>query len=53
MKSIEKLRESKDMGRKMALNNDLNKLQHHMRQLELQIKRLREVVLINRDIFAH
>jgi hypothetical protein len=52
MKAIEKLRASEDMGRKMAIDNDFNKLQYHMRQLELQIKRLREVVLINREIIA-
>jgi len=38
------------MGRKDIVDNDFNRLQHHMKQLELQIKRLREVVRINRTV---
>ena len=50
MKAIERASGNSDMGRKDIVDNDFNRLQHHMKQLELQIKRLREVVRINRTV---
>ena len=50
MKTVEKAKGNLDMGRKNIVDSDFNKLQHHMKQLELQIRRLREVVMINRTV---
>jgi hypothetical protein len=50
MSAIEKENGILDMNRKNTVDTDLNKLKHHMKLLELKIKKLRAIVLINREL---
>jgi len=47
MRTNEKAKGNQDMGRNNPVTNDLNALQHHVKKLEVQIKRIREMVRAN------
>jgi hypothetical protein len=47
MRTSDKKKGNQDMGRRSTVTKDPDTLQHHIKKLEVQIKRLRETVKAN------